>query len=378
MMQKKDHSKRSPSSLIAGIEAKKRTVESLKAAMRSSQQVAEVMKRKHYSVGHLRTFASPAAQFNEMVKRIGQQHMYADMVRAHKNAAILEYTSGIKSFLNELKLSSPISETMKQWGKACDTARIFRSVIEEQREFARSIAETLKLSFQVQKNIAFDFSRINDWQSAFRSIADSLKDFRPAVEVLENALRVEEEQFSQEDINQIVAEYIGDKNSDKNIFRQDGRYLHWEKIPKPVRWLIALIIATIFTIYFTAIWKEATKNSVLSPERLARSLIHFRKQEVRQINKKHHGNTCTPFVNTEDLFVYVTPKRRSQAIAVLSYPCEVKMLRFKNKKRWALIEWQSDCGEICQGWSLARYIYKKNIQKDHGIMFHDEFQSDKR
>ena len=357
-MQEKD---KIPNSLMAAIEARKRAEESMKAAMQPSQRIAEVMKQQLNSVEHLKKLAYPTSPIAEMMRQFKQQQqIYADMIKPLKNIAIPDYTSGIKDIINGLRLANPISEAMKQCQKAFDTSNIFKNIIEEQHEAHRRIAEALKPSFQIQSTIALELSRINSWQDTFRSIADSLKDFRPAVEVLRDALVIEKEQFSQEDINQIAEEYIWDENSDKNIFKQDGKRLSWENIPKPVRWLIAIILGTIFTIYFTAIWKEATKNTDLSPERVAGRLMHFRKQEVRQINKNHQSEITSSFVNTEYLLVHTVPKKRSQTIAVLSYPCEVKILRLKNKKRWILIQWENESNEVNQGWVLGRYIYRKN------------------
>lgn len=353
-----------PNSLMAAIEARKTTEESIKAGMQPSQRIAEVMKQQLNSVEHLKKLTDPTSPIAEMMRQFKQQQqVYADMIRPLKNIAIPDSTSAIKDMLNGLKLSNPISEAMKQCKEVFAAANMFKSIIEEQRNAHRKIVEALKPSFQAQRSLALELSRINSWQDTFRSIADSLKDFRPAVEVLRDALVIEEEKFSQEDINQIAEEYIWDANSNKNIFKQDGKRLSWENIPKPVRWLIAIILGTMFTIYFTAIWKEATKDTILSPKRFGRRLIHFRKQEVRQINKNAQNNTHSPFVNTEYLPVYTSPKKRSRVIAVLSYPTEAKILRLKNKKRWALIEWENEPGEIQQGWSLVRYIYRKNIQK---------------
>jgi len=364
-MQEKDKQNKVPSTLKVAIEARRKAEESMKAAMQPSQRIAEVTKQNHSSIEHLRKLACPTSHVAEMMRQIKQQQqVYADMIRPLKNIAIPDYTSGIRQMMSQLKFSNPVVEALKQYRQAFDATNMFKSIIiEEQREAQKRIVEALKPAFQVQNSIALELSRMNSWQDTFRSITDSLKDFRPAVEVLRDALVIEDEQFSQEDINQIAEEYIWNENSDKNIFKQDGKRLFWENIPKPVRWLIALVVATIFTIYFTAIWKEVTKDTALSPERVARQLIHFRKQEVRQINKNHQINICPPFVNTEYLLIYTVPKKTSQAIAVLSYPCEVKILKFNKKKRWTLIEWEDESGETYQGWALARYIYRKNIKE---------------
>jgi len=360
-MQEKDKKKKVPNTLKVVIEARRKAQESMKAAMQPSQQIAEVMKQRLNSVEHLKKLAYPTLPIAEMMEQIKQQQqVYADMVSPLKNIAIPDYASEIRQIMSQLNFSSSAVEALKQCRQAFDTTNMFKSIIEGQREAQRRIVEALKPSFQVQRSITLELSRINSWQDTFRSITDSLKDFRPAVEVLRDALVIEKDRFSQEDINQIAEEYIWDENSEKNIFKQDGRHLSWESIPKPIRWLIALIVATVFTIYFVAIWKEATKDTVLSPERVARRLIHFRKQEVRQINKNHQSNICPTFVNTEYLLVYTMPKKRSHTIAVLSYPCEVKILKFKNKKCWALIEWADESNEVRQGWVLGRYIYRKN------------------
>lgn len=360
-MQEKDNKNKVPLALKAAIEAQRKAKESMKAAMQPSQRIAEVMKQNHSSIEHLRKLASPTSYIAEMMRQIKQQQqVYADMIRPLKNIAIPDYTSEIRQMMSQLKFSNFAVEALKHYRQAFDAANMFKSIIEGQREAQKRIVEALKPTFQVQSSIALELSRMNSWQDTFRSITDSLKNFRPAVEVLRDALVIEDEEFSQEDINHIAEEYIWDENSDKNIFKQDGKCLSWENIPKPVRLLIALVVATIFTIYFTAIWKEATKSTALNPERVARQLVHFRKQEVREINKNHQSDICSPFVNTEYLLVYTVPKKRSQTIAVLSYPCEIKILKFKSKKRWAFIEWTDRANEVHQGWVLGRYIYRKN------------------
>lgn len=360
-MQEKDKKKKIPSSVKAIVDARKKAEESIKASMQPSQQIVEIMKHQLNSVEHLRKLASPTSHIAEMMRQIKQQQqVYADMIRPLKNIAIPDYASEIRQIMSQFKFSNSAVAVLRQFRQAFDTTNMFKSIIVEQREAQRRIVEALKPSFQVQRSMALELSRINSWQYTFKSITNSLKDFRPAVEVLKDVLVIERNRFTQEDINQIAEEYIWDENSEKNIFKQDGRHLSWESIPKPVRWLIALIVATVFTIYFAAIWKEATKNTAISPERVARRLMHFRKQEVRQINKKHQNETTSPFVNTEYLLVHTVPEKRSQAVEVLSYPCEVKILKFKNKKRWALIEWADGSNEVCHGWVLGRYIYRKN------------------
>ena len=350
--------------LKAAIEAFGKTKESMKAAVRPSQRIIEAIKQKHKSIEHLKKFAFPSPHIAKMMRQIKQQQqVYANMIRPFESITLPDYTYEIRQIISQLKFSNSTVEALKQYQQAFDPRNMFRSIIEEQHEAQSRIVEALKPSFQAQKSIALEVSRINSWQNTFRSITDSLKDFRPAAEVLKDALVIEKEQFSQEDINRIAEEYIWDENSDKNIFRQDGKHLSWESIPKPVRWLIALVVATVFAIYLTAIWKEATKGTVLDPEKVARQFIHSRKQEVRQINKNHQSNTYPTFVNTEYLLVRKSPKRRIRAIAALSYPCEVEILEFKNKKRWVLIEWENEFNEVNRGWVLGRYIYRKNTLK---------------
>ena len=354
-MQKKDNNKKVPNTFKAVAEAQ----ESIKSAMRPSHRIAEELKQQLNSTEQLRKLVSSVSPMVEMMRRFEQQQVFADMLRPLENFVIPDIATATRQITNQLVSTNSAFEAFKQYRQAFDTTSMFKSIIKEQREVQKRIVESLKPSFQFSRGIALELSQANRWQDTFSSIKDSLKDFQPAVEVLKNALIIEKERFSKEYISQIAEEYIWDENSDKNVFRQDGKRLSWENIPKPVRWLIVLILATIFTIYFTAIWKEATKDTALSPERVARRIIHFRKQEVRQINKNNQNNICPPFVNTEYLRVYTAPKKRSRTIVVLTYPCEVKILKFKNKKCWALIEWKTESGEIYQGWALARYIYRK-------------------
>ena len=362
-MQEKDNKNKVPLALKAAIEARREAEENMKAAMQPSRQIAEMMRQ---------------------IKR--EQQVYDDMIRPLKNIYTSEMrqmmnfsnsavkvlnqyrqefdtANMFKSIIKEQREAFKFFDSLKPLRQAFDAASMFKSIIEEQRDVQKRIVEALKPTFQVQRSIALELSRMNSWQDTFKSMTDSLKDFRPAVEVLRDALVIEDEEFSQEDINQIAEEYIWDENNDKNIFKQDSKGLSWESIPKPIRWLVALIFVTIFNIYLTAIWKEATKSTALNPERVARQLVHFRKQDVREINKNHQSDIYSPFVNTENLIVYTVPKKRSQIIAVLSYPREIKLLKFKNKKHWVFIEWTDEANEVYQGWVLGRYIYRKNTSK---------------
>ena len=81
---------------------------------------------------------------------------------------------------------------------------------------------------------------------------------------------------------------------------------------------------------------------------------------IKQISKGHIEEINPPLVNTACLPVYVSPKMNSIVIANLSWPCEVEIISYKNKKRWVLIKWTDSSGETHQGWTLSRYIYRKN------------------
>lgn len=350
-----------PRSARAILEAQRKAAERFERLTRPSQHIAEMLKQQQKVAQRIAKLTEPPRYLTKAFEQIRQQEQrYADITNTLKQTLLPDYTSGIKTMIDQLKLTYPRTDVLKQFSQAFDTSNIFKSVIEQQRKTQRRILEALKPSFQIQKSLAAEIARMNDWQHSFKSLTASLQDFRPAVEVLKDGLVIESERFSQAQITQIAGEYIWDRTSTTNVFQQPDGKKFWELVPKPVRWLICLIIATIFAIYFSAIWKELTKDSALSSERVARRLAHFRKQEVRQISKRQITEINPPFVSTECLHVHINPKRKSKIIAVLSYPCEVKILAYKKKKRWIFIEWEDTLGQIQHGWTLGRYIYRKN------------------
>lgn len=331
-----------------------------KATMLPSQRIAEIMRPTHSSIGHMLKLACPTLHITEMMRQINkQQHMFDTMTWSIRDFAFSNYGAAIKQAVSPLKFPNPVSTAVQNYQHTFGDFNPFRDIIEEQREAQKVIIDALRPAFEVQDSFALELSRMNSWQDTLRSITDSLDDFKPEVEVQKDTLIIEDEQFSQEYINQIAEEYIWDENSDKNVFREDGKKTSWDSIPKPVRWVINLIVATILASYIMAFWKETTKNTALNPERVAKQLIHFRKVEVRQINKSFQSETAPPFVNTEDLHVYTAPTKKCHAIAILSYPCDIKILKFRNKKRWALIEWTNESGEVQRGWVLGRYVYRR-------------------
>lgn len=348
------------SSVGSIVEAQLKAYERFEKLTCSSGHIAEMLKQQRKATEKIRRITEPPLYLIKMLEQIRQQQrMYAGITNTFKKIYIPDYTFAIKSMTNRLKLANTVKEALKQFHQAFDTSNIFNSMIEGQRE-AQRLLEVLKPSFQIQKSLSEEIARMNDWQNSFKSLTASLQNFRPTVEVLKDALVIENERFSQEQITQIAEEYIWDSTSNNNLFQQTDDKKFWELVPKPVRCLIFLIIATIFTIYFNVIYQEATKDTALSPERIARRLVHFRKKEVRQISKGQISEIKPPFVNTEYLHLHINPKRNSKIIAELFYPYEVNILEFRKKKRWALVEWVDWAGDKHQGWTLARYIYRNN------------------
>jgi len=356
-MQERDKKNKVPNSVKVLLEARRKAEESMKAAMQPSQRIAEVMKQNHSSIENLRKSACPTSYVAEMMRGIKQQQkqVHADMIRHLENIAIPDYTSEIRQMMSQLKFSNPMVEALKQYRQAFDSTNIFKSTIVEQWKLDKKIIEALKPTFQVQNSIALELFR-NNWQDALRSIKDSLKDFRPSVEVLRDALVIDKEQFSQEQISQISNDYLLDANSEKYVFRKNNKKNFWTSIPKRVVWVLLVIII----LYVQAGWRGLVKSGPLDLERFEKLVTSGRKNIVKHFSEWF---TVRPFVSTEKLKVYLNPKRKSIKIAELEFLQEVKVLKFKKKKRWALIEWEDESGETCQGWALTRYIYRKNIKE---------------
>jgi len=344
----KDNKNKALNTLAAAMEARRNLLE-------STMKPVEVVLQSQKAAEQISKALRPLLQIQKMMDEICRpQKILADVVKQLK---LPDYLSEVKKAMAGLH-----TDWVNQFRQTLDTSHIFKGIIASQQESQRKILEAIRPSVQIQKFFASEIAKINDWQEVFKSITDSIRGFSPIIETFNNALVIETEHFTQDQINQIADEYIWNVNRTKNIFKQSNTKSYWESLPKPLRWLIALIIGTIFTIYFTAIWKEASKGTILDPDGIAKHLIHLRKQEVKRIGKNSSNSVNSPFVNIEFLPVYVRPKHHSAIVVSLSYPCEIKILYLRNKKRWILIEWENGNGSKYQGWVLGRYIYRKNVQ----------------
>ncbi len=347
----KKNNNRDQKTLQAFTTPQRQLVKNVRKMIEPSQQIANIIKRQQVSAKHLRELACPTRHVTEIMGQLRHQQQLSFDLMA-------DYAFGLRDIVS--KAIDPVIEGMQQFRQMYNNALgIFSSVMGEQQKIQKTIIEALQPSFQIQNSIALEMSKINIWHNAITSIADSLQSLDPAVEVMGDSLIIGEEQFSQERINQLAQEYIWDESSNRNISKQCDNSGFWKAIPKSVRWLILFILS----IYLTAIWNKVTENKLFSPDNVAKQVIHLRKQEVRQINKGYLKHISPPFVNTEHLLVHVSSRKQSRVNAVLSYPCEVNILRYKNHKRWVLIEWDDGSGEKHQGWALTRYIYRKRIHK---------------
>ncbi len=227
---------------------------------------------------------------------------------------------------------------------------LMKDLVAEHQESRKRILETIRDSFDFQKMNTEFVSKCN-WHDTLQSLNKALDGFEPTVKPLENAIVIDQEEFNQEQICQIVNDYILDGNSSSNIFVQGSEKGFWESIPKPVRCVIWLIIS--FHIF--AFWNGMTKDTVFSLGNIERMVTDGRDKIFKQFRKLY---TDRPFVDYEKLKVYASPNRKSYVIADLSKWQDIEILKSKKKKRWILIEWEDSLGNKNSGWVLGRFICK--------------------
>lgn len=345
-----------PSSLKKAVEARRKAKGHIRTDFNPVKEMKEAMERKFASFDYFNSASYRATQAIERINQIKEQTLasFAYNTSLINNFTFPDYTSEIKQMFNQFRASETALDSFNKYYQTLATSNIIDFRTESYLRVQDTIAEALKPSFRFHDNIHLKI------QDQFETLWSKIKDFEPRVEVSSDSLIIEKERFTREDIGQIAKDYIWDEKSDKNIFKQDEKHFLFKKTPKSVQWLICIIITTIITVYLTAFFNELTKNSIWSPERVAKRLVHFRKKEIREISKNKERKP-TSFVNAEKLSVHIAPRKRSQTIGVLSYPYKVKVLKYKNKKRWVLIEWTSETDEKCKGWVLGRYIFRKNV-----------------
>lgn len=340
------------------VEAQRKASERFEKLTSPSRYIAEILKQQKEVMEKIRKLTEQPPHLKIIFEQIRQQQqqMYDHITDIFKKIAIPDYTNNIKSMANQLKMSNSVNKALRQYRLAFDKSNILTSMIKARQISQKRMLEASMPSFNIQKSLETEMTRINVWKNTCKSLTDNLKDFRPTVKVLKDAIVIQNERFSHEEITQIAEEYIWDENSNKNAFQLANKKKFWESIPKPILFIILVVL----TLYIQIFWKGFTKNTIFDLDRIEKQGIHIRKTLVRQIRKGQGREINPPFVNTEYLPVYINPRMKSKIISVLSYPCEVKILAYKKKKRFLLIEWADSNGEIHQGWTLGRYIYRKN------------------
>lgn len=195
----------------------------------------------------------------------------------------------------------------------------------------------------------------------FDAIAKYLKGYTPKVESIGEAISIDGAQFTVEHIKQITEEYFLDEDSSKNIAKSTDLKGLVKSIPKPVLYLLGIILA----MYVQAIWQGLTQGTCLDSDCLKKQITHYRKLSVKKLIR----NDCLcdmAIVNTIFLQVYEGPSIKSRQISELAFPCEVKIIKFKKKKKWAYIEWIDDTEEKHQGWIFGRYLLKSSQSGKRG------------
>ena len=183
-------------------------------------------------------------------------------------------------------------------------------------------------------------------------LAASLEGYSPNIEVNGETLSIDGQAYGPEDISRIEQEFLYDQ---AGVLVKSPAQVTWERIPAATRWLVQVILSTLIAIILQCLFFGL-------PNRPPAQVVHERKSLLRQVKQQVAASqqpaVMPPFVNTERLDVRIRPRRRSKAIAVLSYPKEVSIIRFRRKKRWALIQWQDGSGNTQQGWVMARYLFR--------------------
>ncbi|MCK5001204.1 MAG: hypothetical protein KAS23_16790 [Anaerohalosphaera sp.] len=338
-MQKKDKINKLASTLIATVEAQRKAAEQFKHQFtRPSQRIVNDLWEQQKSIERIHRMFKPSQFITEMIER-------------DKKATTL-----LRKLVTPSKYLTDIQKSLKKWDMmAADLTKTFEhfTILDRTAESLRKLFEP---SLNTQKDIA-RFSKLFNSENTLKSLTDRLGDFAPTVTTVKDSLVIDTELFSQEQICQIANDYLLDANSDKNVFRNNNKKIFWTSIPKCVLWVILILIA----LYVQAGWRGLVKGGPLDLDHFEKLVTSGRKHIVKYYTKWF---TVQPFVNTKQLKVYLNPKRKSRKIADLKFLQEVKVLKFTKKKRWALIEWEDESNETHQGWTLARYIYRKNNRKD--------------
>lgn len=185
-------------------------------------------------------------------------------------------------------------------------------------------------------------------------LAASLQDYSPDITVDGDTLIVNGETYGPDDISRIEQEYVYGR---AGVLVKSPAQLAWERIPPATRWVIQAILSALIGMILQCLFFGV-------PGKTPAQIVHERKVEVRMLNSQAAPQDIRPFVNTEVLTVHVAPRRQSAAVARLTYPQQVTILAYRQKKRWILIEWCDSFGNTCSGWVLGRYIFRPHGQRE--------------
>ncbi len=225
-------------------------------------------------------------------------------------------------------------------------------------DFAKAMAERYKPHNVIQEHIRMalstsaktqhDYARIIAEASAsVQQISIQLQDYTPYIQYLDNAIEIDGEILTHADIQKSIT---------SDVILNPSK---WHELPKQLKLLLLdFFKQALFTVIIA--W-------IFFGEQPFNHLRHLQKNETREIKKQIialPNVEYSPFVNQLCIDVYYSPKINNRSMVILPYGTDVRILDFKNKKRWLLIEWQ-DGDETKQGWVLGRYIFRPSKYRSY-------------
>jgi hypothetical protein len=231
-----------------------------------------------------------------------------------------------------------------------EAMRPLRAAAQAQRDALVDVARPFRQATSLRQDVFREI--VVPLNERLAAVAATLEHYRPDVRADGDTLILDGVSYTPEDISRIENDFL---------YRQDGvlgditAQAVWDKTPPAVRWLIQAILAALIAMILQCM--------ILGmPNKPLPQLQHERKAEVRHLLKQSLGHppsqSISPFVNTERLLVHIDPSQRTRVVAVLSYPQEVTVIEYRQKKRWAHIEWHDSSGTPQTGWTLGRYLFR--------------------
>ncbi|MHB8898385.1 MAG: hypothetical protein ACYC6Y_06530 [Thermoguttaceae bacterium] len=180
------------------------------------------------------------------------------------------------------------------------------------------------------------------------SLENDLQGFSPAIQVADGSLVIDGQGY---DAEQIRDQYIlGDEGL---LFCDADEFTGlWQRMPLAVRWIVWFLL----TFYLAPFYNAATENTPFHPDKLARQVVESINRLRRQLLTSDSTHHAPCFVKRWETKAYLRPKRKSEVLGRLYLLQGVSILRYRNRKRWVLIEWEPEDGRKYRGWVLGRHI----------------------